>query len=260
MLDEWQMKRLHTVHENRFAYARGREDVTILAYHFWDGEGYDRAFRRVECAIRETWLNCGQMATVLVVNREEPCVQQFADAFACVTVQVEFALTPGDIFTMSCDCNGNLHKRFSTPYVLIVQNDGFPLRAGIDEFVGKYDFIGAAYVRNTWWKQAICRLMNCNVQNGGFSLRSHEICEKAAFYWCKYKTMGDIVSSSEDIFYTKFLPMHERNFRRSVRLADFSDSRKFSHDAIVPIPAPREMPFGFHGEKAFRELSERFEI
>ena len=258
MLAEWQRSRLRTIHATRSCYAEGRDDVTILAYHFWGNEGYDEAFRRVECAVRETWLHCGMMKTVLVVNRVRECVRVFAEKFTCVSVQEEKTLEPGRIFTMSVDCNCKLHTRFSSPYVLIVQNDGFPLRPGLDGFVGKYDFIGAPYVRDVWWKQTICRVMNCKVQNGGFSLRSHEVCEMAAFYWDKYEMMGDVTNASEDIFYTRFLPLHERAFRKKMKFADYGESRRFSHDAIVPIECPAEQPFGFHGEKAFCELARKF--
>lgn len=252
------MERMRDVHCGRTSYAKGRDDVTVLAYHFWNDEGYDDSFVRVECAVRETWLHCGMMKTVLVVNQVKDCVRRFAEAFPVVSIQEEKDLVPGKIFTMSSDCNGKLHKRFSTPYALIVQNDGFPMRPGLDDFVGKYDFIGAPYIRNVWWKQAICRVMNCKVQNGGFSLRSHDVCEMTAFYWEKYKGMGDVVNSSEDIFYTQFLPLRERKYRKKVKLADFADSRKFSYDAIVPIECPEKLPFGFHGEKAFCELSSKF--
>ena len=254
-LAEWQNERLRMIHSGRTDYGKGPDDVTVLAYHFWNEDGYDEAFSRVECAIRETWLHCGSMRTVLVLNMIRPCVERFAAAFSRVEVQVEPSLTPGRIFSMSADMNGRLHTRFSTPYVLIVQNDGFPLRSGLDDFIGKWDFIGAPYVRPIWWKQLVCRVMNCWVQNGGFSLRSHEICEQAAFYWeKKYSSLGDCVNASEDMFYTQFLPLHERAYRRHFRLAPFQDSISFSYDAIVPVAAPTVLPFGFHGEKAFEKL------
>ena len=256
-LVEWQKDRLQSVHANRVAYGTGREDVTVLAYHFWGETGYGEAFSRLECAIRETWLRCGMMTTVLVVNMMRPCIERFAAAFSRVEVQVEPSLTPGRIFSMSADMNGRLHTRFSTPYVLIVQNDGFPLRSGLDDFIGKWDFIGAPYVRPIWWKQLVCRMMNCWVQNGGFSLRSHVICEQAAFCWNRrYSSLGDCVDASEDMFYTQYLPLHEHSYRRKIRLAPFRDSISFSYDAIVPVAAPIVLPFGFHGEKAFIQLTD----
>ncbi len=224
-------------------------DVTVLAYHFWRREGYETAFAAVRHAIEETWLHCGKLKTVLVVNECQPCVDSFAAENVNVEIQVEPSLIPGDIHSMSVDCNSKLYTRFSTPYVLIVQNDGYPQRPGLRDFVGRYDFIGAPYVRDSWWKNLICRALNCWTQNGGFSLRSRRICEAAAKLWNeKYSKLGPCTNSSEDIFYTQFLPLHNRSYRRAFRLATNRESLRFSHDPIVPIPEPKEKPFGFHGK------------
>ena len=88
-LAEWQSERLRMVHAGRTDYGKGLDDVTVFAYHFWSEDGYDEAFSRVECAIRETWLHCGSMRTVLAVNCVRPCVERFAAAFPCVDVQGE---------------------------------------------------------------------------------------------------------------------------------------------------------------------------
>lgn len=255
-LIEWQKMRLATFHAGKVDYAAGRPDVTVLAYHFWREDGYDEAFARVECAIRETWLHCGQMKTVVVTNRVGTSLARFAADFPCVDMQVETTLEPGRIYTMSVDCNAKLHMRFSTPYVLVVQNDGFPLRPGLDDFVGKWDFIGAPYVRDIWWKRLVAKVLNYHVMNGGFSLRSHEICERAAFYWeRRYRSLPDCTAVSEDLFYTQTLILRERAYRRAAHLPDGRAALAFSWDAIVPIARPKALPFGFHGYRAFEELS-----
>ena len=43
-------------------------------------------------------------------------------------------------------------------------------------------------------------------------------------------------------------------FASRFRLATSRESLKFSWDAIVPIPMPNHLPFGFHGMKAFDYL------
>lgn len=235
----------------------GRIDdaVTILAYHFWEGDGYADAFANVEYAIRETWRWCGLLRTVLVVNARAVCVDAFAKENTIVDVQVEPSLIPGDINSMSVDCNSRLWSRFKTPYVLIVQGDGYPLRSGLEEFVGRYDFIGAPYVQDVWWKNLICSKMNCWVQNGGFSLRSQRICRAAARYWNeKYGRRRWFCDATEDLYYTKFLPMHEREYRKSFRLATNRESLRFSWDALVPIPKPIATPFGFHRKCSLEDL------
>lgn len=224
--------------------------VTILAYTFPKPGAEDAAFEKIIAAIERTWGHVGRLKTVIVASHRFAAVERFSAEHANVELQVEPSLVYGDIHTMSVDCNSKLYTRFMTPYVLIVQDDGYPLRKGLEEFVGKYDFIGAPYVRDVWWKNLICRALNCWVQNGGFSLRSRRICEAAAKYWNgKYYALGKCQDTSEDLFYTKFLPLHERAYRKSFRLATNRESLCFSWDGIVPIPKPNDPPFGFHGEK-----------
>ena len=262
ILSKWMRKRMASIHHGRREYGVGRGDVTILAYFFIADMASDNeecAFGDVECAIRETWLRCGMMKTVIVVNRCIKCVERFAEGFSSlVQIQVEKTLIPGSIYTMSVDCNSRLHRRFDTPNVLIVQNDGFPLRSGLDEFVGESDFIGAPYVRDKWWLRCICHALGCWVSNGGFSLRSHEICELASFYWNKkYQTWPDCDDVSEDYFYTKTLPIRESSFRRKIKIANTRRGLDFSYDAIVPY-FRSTLPFGFHNQKSFAVLMEKF--
>jgi hypothetical protein len=232
--------------------AKGTEmddQVTVLAYFFRPDDDAAAAFQALKHALCETWRHCGFLHTVIVGNKAFRPVVKFCAEHENVELQVEPDLVPGDIYSMSVDCNSRLYARFTTPYVLIVQDDGYPLRSGLEDFVGKYDFIGAPYVRDVWWKNLVCRIFNCWTQNGGFSLRSREICEAAAKLWNeKYSKLGKCRDSSEDIFYTRFLPLHERSYRRAFRLATNREALKFSWDAIVPIPAPRDLPFGFHGK------------
>lgn len=255
-LTTWLLNRLETLHATQAPLPTiGNPNVTVLAYHFWQEIGYDEAFRLVEGAIRETWLHCGMMKTVIVVNIVRPCVQTFAEHFSpWVEIQVESALTPGVIYTMSVDCNSKLHTRFKTPYVLIVQNDGFPLRPGLDEFLGKYDFVGAPCVRDLWWTRLICKPLGAWVSNGGFSLRTHNICERAAYFWNKkYHSWPDCRAISEDMFYTETLILREWCYRKNVHIADNRIGFEFSYGDVLPPPT-QQLPFGFHGTTAFAKL------
>lgn len=233
--------------------------VTILSYYFRSKNVDDAGFLPLEHAIRETWKHCGCLNTVIVSNERLPSVAAFAAKNINVEIQVEPSLIPGNIQTMSDDCNGKLYSRFSTPYVLIIQEDGYPLRQGLEEFVGKYDFIGAPYIRDIWWKNLICSLCGYWVQNGGFSLRSKRICEEAARLWNeKYsRILKGSPFAAEDLFYTQFLPRRERSYRRSFRLATNRESLLFSWDAIVPIPRPKKLPFGFHRKVSLAHLKEK---
>lgn len=253
-LQTWQRQRLETLRE-QVPQNGGLVSVTALAYHFWDQPRFDMQFDFLECAIRETWRRCGLLKTVLVVNRVTPRLEMFAAlANGHVKLDVCEDLVPERIYSMSVDCNANLHRRFDTEYVLIVQNDGFPIRSGLEKFVGPWDFIGAPYVRNTWRNRLFCNVLNCWVSNGGFSLRSKKICELASYYWNKkYFKRSDSRAVSEDIFYTETLPLRERDYRKSVRIADYAHAFTFSYDAAFPY-AGMVPPFGFHGLKAFDVL------
>lgn len=235
------------------------DKVTVLAYYFRSKDEYASGFLPLEHALRETWRHCGHLKTVIVSNERWPPVSAFAAENINVEIQVEPSLIPGRIQSMSNDCNGKLYSRFSTPYVLIVQDDGYPLRSGLGEFVGKYDFIGAPYIRDAWWKNLICDCFGYWVQNGGFSLRSKRICEEAARLWNeKYsRILKESPCAAEDLFYTQFLPLHERSYRRSFRLATNRESLMFSWDAIVPIPQPKKLPFGFHRAMSLARLNEK---
>ena len=196
----------------------------------------------------ETWRHCGKLPTVIVSNMWHPCLDKFASQHGpYVQIQTEPALVPGDIYTMSADCNSKLFKRFDTDYLLIVQRDGFPLRNGLEEFLKLgFDFYGAPLIRDTRLNRLICGFLGCWVSNGGFSLRSHNICELAAGFWNKYKSLGNVRTLSEDIYYTEFLPFRERSYRKNVRIADCRNAIRFSFDDSIPV-LPHELPFGFHG-------------
>ncbi len=235
------------------------DQVTVLGYYFSNEDSFDRDFKGMKHALRETWRHCGDLRTVLVVNRSTRALERFAsECSAPVEIQIETSLVPGEIHSMSRDCNGKLHARFKTPYVLVVQPDGYPLRSGLGAFVGKYDFIGAPYVRDVGWKRLICRFLNYWVSNGGFSLRSKKICELAAYYWReKYSKRPWSVAFSEDMFYTKWLPIRERAYRESVKIADNRESLAFSYDVLVPQTVIA-LPFGFHRMSTLAVLRRQF--
>ena len=230
--------------------------VTILAYHFWTDDGFAEAFAKVAHAFEETWRHCGELKSVVVVNKTAPCVERFAAEHRNVEIQVEPSLVPGKIETMSADCNGRLYPRFTTPNVLIIQNDGYPLRGGLEAFVGKYDFIGAPYVRNIWWKNLVADALGMWCSNGGFSLRSRRICEAAAKAWeKKWKHRHPCEKTVEDLFYTQTLPLSSLGYRLRYRVANNREALKFSYDAIVE-QHPKSLPFGFHRMESLEKLKE----
>lgn len=254
----WQRQRLETLRGEDFGPPRF-EKVTALVYHFWDEARFDAQFGLVESAIYETWRQCGRMKTCVVANMSTPRLEAFAAAHGgLVSLRLSPALVPGSVSSMSVDCNANLHRYFDTEYVLVIQNDGFPLRPGLEAFVGTCDYIGAPFVRKTRLNRLLGLWPRFAVGNGGFSLRSKRICELASFYWGKrYRRIpAESRFAREDAFYCFVLPFLEPAFRKAVRIASWEEAVRFSYDSLYGEGVDA-LPFGFHGKGAFRYLAER---
>lgn len=257
LLRKWQTRRLEQLGAHPVFSNVGPFSVTILCYFYRPANQIADKFPFTRCAIFETWRHCGIMKTVLVVNELNKEVEQFRDTYPdWVSVQVEPTLTPGNVDAMSIDCNSKLYTRFQTPYVLIVQDDGFPLRPGLRRFLGQADYFGSPFRRrNLKGRLAYLLLRDCP-GNGGFSLRTQKICRLAAEYWHKHyagKPFGP--EQVEDIFYSQTLPRRFLKYRFAVRMADPLTASDFSYDGCVPenlIPSP----FGFHSARAFETLSQ----
>ena len=258
MLSRWQRKRLDILHADRTDYGQGPDSVTVLAY-YW-GASTDRpdtSFYRIESAFRETWLHCGMMRSVIVTDVATREVDRFARRFPCVEIQEEPCLVPGDLLSMSRDCDGRLADRFSTDYLMIIQDDGFPLRRGIESFLGKWDFIGPPYVRDKFFPRLIARMFNLWTANGGFSIRSKRMCDLAQKYWQeKYHAFPDCHAIGEDAYYTETLLRRHRDYRRTMKMADNRSAIQFGYDCIVEQPV-KSLPFGFHRAETFAEFNRR---
>ena len=257
-LRTWQRARLADYGANVPLDKRGPDGVTILTYFFRPEETAAAHFPFTKCALYETWRLCGAMKTVIVSHAITPPVAEFANRFpGLVDVQVEPSLkckAPGDVDSMSTDCNSNLHKRFTTPEVLIVQDDGFPLRPHLEQFTGRFDFIGSPMRRPYWYVQILGRVLRDWPCNGGFSLRSKKMCELASAYWHHhYEGKPFERSQTEDLFYTETLPRRFRQFRRSVHIAESKPAARFCFDGCIPYrPCPDV--FGFHSARGFRAV------
>jgi hypothetical protein len=256
-LHNWLRKRLEQ-HRALLPSAQGSEVVTVVAYHFWNKKIFDPQFDLLESAIRETWHHCGMLKTVLVVNNITRRLEDFA-AMASGWVKLDLCpdLVPGNLYSMSVDCISRLHLRVDSDRVLIVQNDGFPLRSGLDGFLGNYDYIGAPWAFGK--DDLITRLLlrhRYDVGNGGFSLRSKRLCEMSAWYYQrKYKLIPYCYLLTEDYFVCKTLPSFEKRYRETIRIAPPEVAAAFSlEDNIDLHQSLHVQPFGFHGASAFQQL------
>lgn len=236
----------------------GRADTTVVAYVFGSLPAMDGYIEAIELSLRETYRWCGLLRTTLVVNQmTERLDGLLSELGNILRVDVDTSLRPGDIVDFSRNMIRTLPNRFDTPYVLTVHPDGFPLRCGLDEFVGKWDYIGGPWNINS--DDYITRVLlsrNDGAGNGGFSLRTHKICEIAASAYNRlWKMIPDCYLLYEDIFYTRFLPRWQMGYSKDISLANRSDAMRFSiSEKIMPTDEVKQMPFGFHSWKALKSI------
>ena len=224
--------------------------VTVLIYTFPKPGTEDAAFAKIAASIERTWGHVGRLKTVIVASHRFAAVEKFSAEHANVELQIEPTVVPGNIKTMSMDCIKRLYQRFTTEYVLVIQDDGFPIRSGLEEFLGKCDFYGAPIISDGW-KRKLAYAIGLGSFNGGFSLRSRRLCEYASNMWFSFfsKFMPeDHRHLGEDFYYTtllKFLPMTWLKFRFPSEREAF----RFAFDSLGGlVSCPMEVkPFGAHG-------------
>ena len=222
------------------------KDVTAIAYHYRKTpKELDDSFWITEFAFLQTFKTQGVLPSVLVVNQPTALTTAFCDKYS-IELQVAKNLIPGkDIRSLCLDLVENLHSRFNTNYVLTIQDDGFPLRPGLEEFVGKWDYIGAPWVRHATYYDLYPR--KYSVGNGGFSLRSKHLCEIASSVYRKWFSkfpywwylLGD------DTFYCKTLRFWFRSEVKDVRWPTMEEAAQFSMEHDVGI-VPKKPPLGVH--------------
>lgn len=233
----------------------GPQELTVITYIYGEREYIDSHFQQIENAIRETWYHLGFLKTVIVTNHTTSALMRFLSQFSdWIRIDNCSTLKSGDLYNYSRDCIENLPKRFETPYMLFIHPDGFPLRGGIEDYLGKYDYIGAPWIpHNDDWIGKILLSQRNFVGNGGFSLRSKKICEAASRI---YKIIGRFVPNIfilyEDYFITRFLYRFFPTYRRQIKIAPIDVAAEFSLESISQTPSKN--PLGFHSAKAFELL------
>lgn len=212
----------------------------------------------MECAYLCAFRTFGLMPATLVVNKETKTIKSFCKKYG-VDLQVDESLT-GGLPRMSLDCIKNLHKRFQTDYVLIIQSDGMPVNSGLEHFLGLYDYVGAPWPGHCHWKDWF-PYPKFGVGNGGFCLRSKRICEQAAkaynAFW-RYLPYNWLVG--DDVFYCKTMPFLSRYWKRNFRFPNIEHAMKFAIEHKVPDLKLQEPPVGFHSEFGFREYVNNFGV
>ena len=233
-------------------------NVTLLAYFFWRDERIETEFPAIECAFLSAFRCFGLMKAVLVTNRITPRMKEFSDRYQ-IEIQIEPALnSPDGVKALCIDSISRLHTRFSTDYVLTLQTDGFPVNPGLEAFLGEYDYIGAPFPGHIYWYDFYPYPIYA-VGNGGFSLRSHDICEASSY---AYKRISRWVPYfqfffGDDVFYSKTMPFFSPSWRRRFKYPTVDVALRFSIGSDYPTPKTRSL--GFHGE-GFGEYERRFGV
>ena len=232
-------------------------NVTLLAYFFWRDERIETEFPAIECAFLSAFKCFGLMKSVLVTNRMTHQMKDFANRYH-VAIQIEPALdSPDGVKALCLDSVSMLHTRFNTDYVLTLQTDGFPVNSGLEDFLGKYDYIGAPFPGHIYWYD-FYPYPRFAVGNGGFSLRSHAICEAASIAYARISRWVPYSQFffGDDVFYCKTMPFFSSGWRRRFRYPTVDVALHFS--VGFDYPTPKIKPIGFHAG-GFDEYCLRFE-
>lgn len=256
-IEDWQKKVLPGLRSLAFRES-GVANATLLAYFFWDDERIETKFFTVECAFLCAWKSWGKMPSVLVVNKVTDAIKSFALRYD-VQLQVDAGLT-GGVPAMNIDCIRTLHRRFDTEYVIIIQSDGMPVKSGIENFLGKYDYVGAPWPGHCHWRDWF-PYPKYGVGNGGFCIRSKRICEQAAkaydSFW-RFLPYNWLVG--DDVFYCKTMPFFSRYWRRRFKFPSRKEALRFSLEYLVPDVDLDEPPIGFHSPTGFKIYTEKFGV
>lgn len=254
---EWQMRNLPALKRLSFKPPCSNK-VTMISAWLWSDERFDMLLDSLLAAILMAWRFCGRLPVVLLVNRVTPSLQVMSDEWG-IRLQVEPHLRGGggNVRTLNRDSHVNLSKRFETEYVLSFQNHAFPVREGLDDFIGGYDFIGApwAFGKDDWITRLLLRHRG-DVGNSAFSIKSRQLCEMTAWYYeRKYKYLPHCYLVIDDYFIAKTLPSFERKYRETIRIAPADVAANFAlEDNEALHAAVHANPLGFHGPRAFAQL------
>jgi len=257
-LAAWRKKRLPCLSKREFV-ASVHDNVTIVIYHFWSATETDTRFAEAEFSILQTWLWCGKLPVRIITNKQTSIMHAFARKHKEVEVIESPRLVPGSIPSMSLDMVGFLSDYFETAYVLIIQNDGFPLRKGLDSFIHKYTYWGAPFVKESLKQAVLERFISCSVGNGGFSLRHRNVCVEANRLWLKWEwLLKDTRWMTDDAYYCIMARVLGWKYRRLINFPSRKEAFDFGYDMLTGVPVPDQLPFGVHGANSFQALYEKF--
>ena len=254
ILRQWQQEKLPVLKEMLNTTSQIK-NVTAVAHWFWNDERFETDFFSIEFSLRITRYFIGNLPITFIVNKPSILVENLAKELN-LKVIIDKTLTNG-LKSLNQEYIKNLHTYFETEYCLTIQNDGFPLRQGLEYFTGKADYIGAPWPANgDNWITRILLKPNTRVGNGGFSLRSKQICEAASrLYKRKYKVLPFCYLVVDDFFYCRVLPTYENKYAEQFKFADLKLAYEFSIEYDTnSLTVEATPPLGIHGTTGFQTL------
>ena len=242
----WEKMNLDRLRNVDFAPSKWRGVVTLVIHSFQPDEKMFNEF-----PILHTWKMLGRLPVVIVTDKETAPMLSLRERYPDdVGIRLSPDLKRGDILSLSRDCLNNLPRYFETPYCLTIQDDGFPIGKNLDEFLGKWDYIGAPFVRDLP-RQYIADLLLKDCLNGGFSLRSHRYCEAVCIEWKRWGCRAARRfnwNAEEDWFYSVRSRLNLLH-RMKYRIPWGAQARRFAAMdilGIVDLRKYRHVPFGIH--------------
>jgi len=138
-------------------------------------------------------------------------------------------------------CQTKLADSFNTDFVLVFQDDGFPIHPDNwkNEFY-EYDYIGAPWPLYIGWPKE-----NFQVGNGGFSLRSKKICTRVQKF--------PVTTSNEDaVLCSNYKPLLEKE---GFKWAPIDVAKTFAIEFPIDEKHSLASVFGYHGNVHNHEIS-----
>ena len=244
----WEKRNLEGLRKLTFAPSRWRGQVTLLIHSFQPDE---EMFYVNEFPILHTWKMLGRLPAVIITDKETSPMSALKARYPQdISIATSPDLKRGDVLSLSRDCLNNLYKYFDTPYCLTIQDDGFPIRDNLDDFLGKWDYVGAPFVRDLP-RQYIADLLLKDCLNGGFSLRTRKYCAAVSREWSRWGKRAAVKhgwNAEEDWFYS-VRSRRNLSHRFRYRIPWASQARRFAAMdilGIVDLRKYRHVPFGIH--------------
>ena len=235
--------------------------VTLLTNWLWMDERFDTRLDGLLGSVLMTWRHIGRVPVRLIVNRITPKLRKMADQWDFgLILKPEFKGGGGNGRDLNRNTICHMAEWFDTEYALTFQDHAFPLRPGLEEFLGSWDYVGAPWPLDCDdWITRILLPHRGHVGNGAFTLRSRNLCERTAYYYNRhFRWFPHCYLFNDDYFIGKTLPSWERNYLKEVRIPPPETAVRFALENNRKLQdSYGQLPFGFHGPDAFGYLRGR---